>query len=225
MIRLGNKFGVPIVITGDVHYLEKGQDKLQTLSIAIRDKSTIDNIKFQLESKQLFFHDEEDYINFNEEWKYGYSKSDIISWCNNAVDVANKCNFTIPKRTKVHLPKMSKDDDALLIKKAREGLQKKFKVEGYKKIPNEYRKRLSMELETLIRKGFSSYCMILYDIYEFIGEKGYYRGAGRGSASGSLVLYALDVTTLDPIKYNLLFQRFVSAERTPDMVLNYWTGG
>lgn len=222
IIQNANKFGIPIVLTGDVHYLEKGQDKLQTLSIAIRDKSTIDNLSFQLESKNLYFHDIEDYINFNDMWNYKYSRSNIISWCNNSVFIADKCNYTIPVRTKMFLPKIYEDPDAFLINKSKEGLINHFKVEKYSDIPLEYRKRLTLELEILIRKGFSNYINILQDVYNFANMKKYYRGPGRGSAAASLVLYSLGITTLDPIKYELLFERFVSAERTPDMVIDYW---
>jgi len=222
IIQNANKFGIPIVVTGDVHYTEKGQDQLQTLSIAIRDKSTIDNLSFELEAKNLYFHDEEDYINFNEEWNYGYKKSNIISWCNNAVIVADKCNYIIPERTKMHLPKIHEDSDAFLIDKAREGLMKHFDTDNYSDIPVEYRKRLARELEILIRKGFSSYLNILQNVYNFVKMKRYYRGPSRGSAAGSLVLYSLCITTLDPIKYELLFERFVSETRTPDIVLDYW---
>ncbi|HUS50546.1 MAG TPA: PHP domain-containing protein, partial [Candidatus Paceibacterota bacterium] len=81
MIRLANKHGVPLVMTGDVHYLEKGQDKLQTLAIAIRDKTTIDNIQFELESKNLYYHDIPDYIEFNKKFNFNYKEEDILSWC------------------------------------------------------------------------------------------------------------------------------------------------
>lgn len=222
IIQNANKFGIPIVLTGDVHYVEPGHDKLQTLSIAIRDKSTIDNLSFELEAKNLYFHDEEDYINFNDEWEYGYKRSDIISWCNNAVHIADKCNYTIPERTKMFLPKIHEDPDAFLIKKAKEGLMERFNTENYSDIPSEYRKRLAKELEILIRKGFSSYLNILQNIYNFVKKERYYKGPGRGSAAGSLVLYSLGITSLDPIKYDLLFERFVSAERTPDIVINYF---
>lgn len=221
MIRLANKFGIPVVITGDVHYLEPGQDKLQTLSIAIRDKATIDNIQFELESKELYYHDVKDYIDFNERWKYRYSKNDIFSWCHNSVEIADKCNFLIPKRKKLYLPKMTIDDDESLVLKAKIGLAKILDCK-YEDAPKEYKKRLEHELEVILRKGFSSYILILEDIYNFVEEKGIFRGPARGSGAGSLVLYALGITTIDPLKYDLLFERFLSQARSPDLVISYF---
>jgi DNA polymerase-3 subunit alpha len=180
LIQQAEKYGIPIVLTGDVHYLEKGQDKLQTISIAIRNKTTLEDLKWDLESRHLYFHDEEDFIEFNEKWKYDYKKSDIIKWCNNSVYIADKCNYQIPERTKMFLPKVYENDDSFLINEAKKGLMKKFNIDNYSDIPYEYRKRLSKELEILIRKGFSSYINILQDVYNFVKEKKYYRGPGRG---------------------------------------------
>ncbi len=222
MIQLANKFGVPIVITGDVHYVEKGHDQLQTLSIAIRDKATIDNLSFELESKELFYHDLVDYIDFNERFGYNYKKSDIVSWCENTQDIANKCNFMIPKRTKLHLPKMTDDDDKALVKDGMSGLMEKFEVDNYEDIPFNYRKRLEHELKILIRKGFSSYCLICKDISDFSLKNDIYGRFGRGSASGSLLLWVLNIHNFDPIKHGLLFERFMSIDRSPDLVLDYF---
>jgi len=221
LIFLGNKYSVPIVLTGDVHYLEKDQYKLQTLSIAIRDKSTIDNLKFELESKELFYHDVPDYIDFNKRFKYNYKEEDIISWCNNTEEISNKTDFLIPTRKKMFLPKITDNDDSSLILEAKSGLEKRFGL-AYSKIPSEYRKRLEKELEVIIRKGYSSYFMIVYDITKYSIKEGIYGRFGRGSASGSLVGYALEIHNLDPIKNNLLFERFLSESRAPDMVVDYF---
>jgi DNA polymerase III subunit alpha len=219
MIYLANKNGVPIVVTGDVHYLDKGHDKLQTLAIAIRDKATIDNLQFELESKELYYHDIEDYVNFNEKFNYNYSKNDIIEWCNNTTFIADKTNFLIPNREKLYLPKVSENDDSLLIKEAKEGLQKRFNLE---KIPKNYQRRLAYELEIIIRKGFSSYFLLVKDITDFSIRENIYGRIGRGSIGGSLVAYSLGIHNIDPIKFNLLFERFLSESRSSDIVIDYF---
>jgi DNA polymerase-3 subunit alpha len=221
MIRMAIKYGVPLVITGDVHYLEPGQDKLQTLAIAIRDKVTIDTIKFELESKHLFYHDINNYIEFNKTFGFNYQEKDILSWCNNSLDIANKCDFLIPERKKIFLPKVSDNDDALLIKKGKEGLAERFEVDDYKDVPKEYQKRLAFELEIIIRKGFSSYFLIVDDITQFSIRERIYGRFGRGSVGGSLLAYALGIHNLDPIKRGLLFERFMSESRSPDLVIDY----
>lgn len=218
MIEFANKYGVPVVVSGDVHYVEPGQDKLQTLSIAIRDKATIDNLNFEIESKHLYFHDESDYVDFNDKFGYGYNKSDIIQWANNAAFIADKCNYQIPERRQMYLPSLTGNDDESLAKKAKESLDEKFNGE----VPEEYQKRLKKELEVMIRKGFSSYILILEDMIKHVLSKGHMAGPGRGSGCSSLVLYSLDITRLDPIKFDLLFERFLSDQRSPDMVPDYF---
>lgn len=216
------KEGVSVYIGGDVHYLDPGEDWVQTLSIAVRNKDTIDNLSFELEGKHLYYHDVKDYIEFNEKFQYGYEKSRIIEWTNTSDAIADKCNYEIPERNKIYLPRVSEDDDATIIKKSRDGLLSYFGVSKDEEIPRDYRDRLKKELEIIIRKGFSSYILILEDIFRFAEENGYYRGPARGSAAGSLVCYSLGITTLDPIKYNLLFERFMSEARSVDMVYNYF---
>lgn len=214
MILLANKYGVPIVITGDVHYVEKEHHKLQTLSIAIRDKTTINKIKFELESKTLFYHSREDYLEFNKQYNY----SNIEEWISNSDFIADKINFIIPEKIKTYLPKISNNDDSLLIEKAKIGLGDKIHIE-------EYRNRLKEELEILMRKGFSSYLLIFEDIFRYVKENNLLRGPGRGSSAGSLVLYSLGITTIDPIEHDLLFSRFMSDKRTPDVVYDYFNEG
>ena len=85
--------------------------------------------------------------------------------------------------------------------------------------------RLNHELELIIRKGFSSYLLILEDIFHFVKDEELWVGAGRGSGAGSLVLYVLGITTIDPIKYDLLFERFMSDVRSIDVVVDYFGEG
>jgi len=222
IIEQCEKRGIPVIIGGDVHYLNPGEDWIQTLSIAIRNKDTIDNLTFQIESKNLYYHDTKDYIKFNEEFGYKYEKTDIIKWCNNASEVADKVSYEIPERNKIYLPSVSDNDESLIINKSRKGLCFHLNVQTFEEIEQAYRERLEKELEIIIRKGFASYILILEDIFQFAEENNLYRGPARGSAAGSLVCYALGITTLDPIKYNLLFERFMSEQRSVDMVYNYW---
>lgn len=222
IINKANKHGIPVVLTGDVHYAQRGQDQLQTLSIAIRDGATIDNLSFELESKNLYYHDVDDYKRFNKEFGYNYREDYIETWCENSTFIASKIDYVIPERTKLLLPKVSDDDEILLIKKSKEGLIKYFGVKEYGECPANYRKRLEIELSVIIRKGFCSYLLILEDIFQFAEKEKLPHGPARGSAAGSLVVYCLGITTLDPLKYDLLFERFLSTSRSPDVVYNYF---
>jgi DNA polymerase-3 subunit alpha len=222
MMALASKYNLPIVLTGDVHYLEKGHEKHQDLAIAIRDKVSIDKLGFRLEARNLYFHDEKDYFTFNEEYKYGYAQDDIRTWLKNSEMIAEQCNYQIPERERMYLPTVTENDDAELIKKGRAGLVKRFGLRGYEEVPEEYRKRLERELEVVIRKGFSSYLLIVEDITQFSIREKIYGRMGRGSVGGSLLAYSLGIHNLDPIKYGLLFERFLSDSRSPDKVLDYF---
>lgn len=221
MIGFAEKYDIPVVLTSDTHYLNKEDAELQMLSIALRNKETKSNVTFQLEAKNLYYHKIEDFLKFNKEFKYNYSEDKILSYCNNAVMISDKCDFLIPERKKMFLPFVygsQENDDSELIKKARVGLKRR--LDG--NVTEEYKKRLNYELEILIRKGFSSYVLILEDLFRHVKEKKMWSGIARGSGGGSLVLYSLGITELNPIKFGLLFERFLSQSRSPDSVCDYF---
>lgn len=222
-LEMAKKYNRLIVLSGDVHYDLPGKDQIQTLAIAIRNRDNIDNLSFEIESKNLYYHDIDDYKKFNKQWNYGYTDKQIDEWCGNTLKIAERINFLIPERNRMILPSVSDDDDLLLIKKSKEGLAKRFNVSSYKECPEDYKKRLEHELKVILRKGMSSYILILEDVFRFADRENIMRGSGRGSAAGSLTLFALDITTLDPIKYGLIFERFLSAERSPDVIYD-WMG-
>lgn len=222
MEGLADKYGITKVLTGDVHYLNDGDDWLQTVSLGIQDGSTYDNIKFELEGKHLFYHTVNDYKIFNKKWNYGYSDEYIEELCNNAYEISKRCNARIPERTKMILPTVTENDSKNLIILAREGLAKKLNKETLEEVDKEYRDRLEKELEVLLRKGMASYILILEDIFRATKKEGLMAGAGRGSGAGSLVLYALEITTIDPLRFGLLFERFLSDSRSSDYVYNYF---
>lgn len=221
-LRMAKKHKRMIVLAGDVHYQLPGKDQIQTLAIAIRNRDTIDKLTFQIESKNLYYHDVDDYKNFSKQWDYGYTDEQIDEWCGNTVKIADRIDFLMPERNRMILPEVSDNDDALIIKKARYGLTKRCGVENYHDCPKEYKDRLDTEIKVIIQKGMSNYVLILEDVFRFADSENIMRGPARGSGGGSLLLYALDITTLDPIKYGLIFERFLSAERSPDVVFDYF---
>lgn len=176
LIEQANKYGVPVVLTGDVHYINKGQDQVQTISIAVRNKTTIDNLNFEIESKHLYYHDEKDYLHFNKEFEYNYSVDNVIEWVNNTQVIANKCEYRIPERRKMYIPHMTENDDETLVRLCRNALNSKFDNSP----PEEYKRRLNHELEVLLRKGFSSYVLVLKDMIDFVLAEGYMTAPGRG---------------------------------------------
>lgn len=221
-LKMAEKYNRLIVLAGDVHYAEKGMDQVQTLAIAIRNKDTINNLSFQIESKNLYYRGIEDYKEFNKLWDYGYTDNQIETWCNNTLKIAEKCDYLIPERTRMLLPNLTDDDDSLLIQLSKEGLTKKLGYNTFNECPEDYKNRLKYEISIILRKGMSNYFMVLWDIFQFIKKEDISRGSARGSGAGCLVLYCLDISTIDPIKYGLLFERFLSHSRSPDVIYEWF---
>jgi DNA polymerase-3 subunit alpha len=218
-----DKNGVLKVITGDVHYLEKEDYIVQNIALALQSKKTINQEgAFELEGKTLFYHDINDYKFFNKNWRYGYTDEQVDEMCNNTQIISDKCNFLIPERERMILPEVFDDDEEQMEILSKNGLTKYIGVENYEDCPKEYRKRLEYELDVLKRKGFGSYSMILYDLFQFCRKNNIMTGCGRGSALGSLVLFCLGITTIDPLKYDLIFERFLSDSRAPNVGYSYF---
>ena len=222
IIHLAKKYEVPIVLTGDVHYATKGLDRIQTLAIAISRGVTLKEMDWDLEGKSLFYMDKKDFRQFNKDWGYNYTDEELEEWMDNTQLIVDKCSFEFKERNRLLLPTFSEDDDSLLITESKKGLIDKMGVSEWSEVPVEYRKRLGKEVEIILRKGFASYIMILWDVFNFARDEEIMRGPARGSGGGSLLLFALDISTLDPIKYGLIFERFLSDERSVDVVYDYF---
>lgn len=223
MMMLADKYGVPKVITGDVHYLDKEDYRIQDISLAMREKRTMGTDGFSLEARTLFYHDVCDYKFFNERFGYGYSEELIDEMCSNTQYIAEKCNYIIPERTKMIYPHVTFDDEYEMERLSNERLIQLFNVNSYEDVPKEYRERLELELDVLKRKGFGSYVMVLEDLFEHCKEANIPVGFGRGSGAGSLVLYLMGITKIDPLKHELLFERFLSEERCTNCVCDYFS--
>lgn len=220
---LADKYGVPKVITGDVHYLMPEDYRIQDISLAMRERRTVNDAGFSLESKTLFYHDVKDYKFFNERFGYGLIDEQIEEYCNNAEYIASKCDGYIPERTKSIFPCVTNDDEYEVEKKSKENILKYFNTDNINNVPEEYRLRLEKELDILKRKGFGSYIMLLWDIFQYCENNNIPVGFGRGSGCGSLVLFLMGITKLDPIRYGLLFERFLAEERAQNCVVDYWS--
>lgn len=225
LISLAEKHGVPIVITGDVHYLDKEDYRIQDISLAMREKRSIENPGFSLEARTLFYQDVNDYKFFNNRFGYNYSEAKIDEWCNNAEIIAKKCTSSdaeISERMRMIFPSLTPNDENLMETLTKQNLMKIFNVDDYSKVPAEYSERLDYELELLTRKGFGSYCMVLYDIFKYCNENEILTGFGRGSGAGSLALYLLGITKINPIEHGLLFSRFINEQRCVNAVYDYF---
>ena len=192
------------VFVNKILYLNKKYSKYLKYLFMIRDSKTI-----------------VDDVDFKDNYNYPLTNNEAISMVsseslNNTLLIASLCNLEIIKQNDL-LPVYDEniDGDEYLINLSLKGLSKRLN----NNITNEYKTRLKYELDIIKNMGFSNYFLVVYDFIRYAKKKNILVGPGRGSAAGSLVAYSLGITEVDPIKYNLLFERFLNPERVtmPDI--------
>ena len=214
IIELSKDLHIPVVATNDTHYLLKDDSRAHDVLLCIQTGKTLnDSDRMKLSTQAFYFKSPEEMI---EDFR------DFPEAIENTRAVAERCNldfrfdeFRLPK---YQLPEGSSVDD--YVKKiAEKGLSEKLKGD----VSEEYAERLTMELNMIKKMGFSSYFLIVWDFIHFAKGTGIPVGPGRGSAAGSLAAYGLDITDIDPIKYGLLFERFLNPERVsmPDIDVDF----
>jgi DNA polymerase-3 subunit alpha len=221
LIELSHDLHIGLVATNDCHYLRKEDAKAHDVLVCIQTGKTLkdtDRMKF---SSDTF------YFKSPEEMKEAFK--DIPEAIENTKKIAERCNLDF-KFGEFHLPTYKVpegyDSNSYLKKLAEEGLKKKFTNNisvRCESAMNNYRERLHNELETIKAMGFSSYFLIVWDFIQYAKGRGIPVGPGRGSAAGSLVAYCLEITEIDPIRYGLLFERFLNPERIsmPDIDVDF----
>jgi DNA polymerase-3 subunit alpha len=214
LVELGKDLHIGIVATNDCHYLRREDAKAHDVLLCIQTgKSLKDTDRMRFASDSFYFKSPEE---MKEKFK------DIPEAIINTKRIAERCNLDF-RFGEFHLPRYKVPEgynsNTYLRKLAQEGLEKKFK----KDIPPHYKKRLQDELNTIEGMGFSSYFLIVWDFIHYAKSRGIPVGPGRGSAAGSLVAYCLDITEIDPIRYGLLFERFLNPERIsmPDIDVDF----
>jgi DNA polymerase-3 subunit alpha len=213
LIRLSQETGIPLVATNDVHYIQKEDALAQDVLMCIQTGKTLD------EENRMKFESSEFYLKSPEEMASLFSY--IPEALENTIRIAESCNVTLDFGT-IHLPSFrvpeGLTEDEYLNRLCYKGAR-----ERYPEITGEIKQRLDYELETIKKMGYSSYFLIVWDFINFARQNGIMVGPGRGSAAGSLVAYCLYITNIDPLKYNLLFERFLNPERIsmPDIDVDF----
>lgn len=212
--HLAEETGIPKIITTDAHFARKEDHKIHDILVAgSMNKCVQDEDRYQ--------YAEDHYLKSVEEIKENFNDDEAI-W--NTLKIAEKINVTLPKEPL--LPKFPVEDgdkpEEILKKKTWNNLFQ-YCLNNPDIDFNEYANRLNYELEIICDKGFADYFLITEDFINAAKNEGYLIGPGRGSAAGSLVSFMLNITTLDPIKYDLLFERFMNPERPgyPDIDVDF----
>src|SRR3989338_504902 len=215
LIELANKLNLPLVATNDCHYLSKSDALAHEVLLCIGTGKTLSDTKrLSFSSNQFFFKSPEDMWN---------SFKEIPDAIHNTIKIAEKCNLILDfdrSYLPVYHPPENLSLNEYLITLAKEGLEKrlekiktKAEEKDFEEITSLYRKRLDYELDVITKMNFSGYFLIVWDFIKYAKENNIPVGPGRGSAAGSLAAYALNITDIDPIKYGLIFERFLNPER------------
>lgn len=223
LIELSQSLDIPIVATNNAHYLDPDDAIAQAVLVCIEMKRTLD--KTQRESLPLrSFH----LASPEEMWeRFGDYPQALENTCVIA-DSIEPDAFILSK--KLHFPIFSTPDGSptsvFLERIAKEGLEKrieKMRQMGEEPDYEEYQRRLMYEIRTITALGFDAYYLIVWDFIRWAKEHDIPVGPGRGSGAGSLVAYAIGITDIDPIRYNLLFERFLNPERVspPDFDVDF----
>ena len=229
LIEISKELSIPLVATNDCHYLERDHAEAHDVLLCIQTGKTIkDTDRMHLSTDQFYFRSPE-------EMHQLFSLTpEALS---NTVSIAERCNFSL-ESGKFYLPNFEIKDpeeslNEYLERKAREGLEKLFPVilkdqkENESEIKEKYEKRLNQELEIIKAMGFAGYFLIVSDFVKHAKHNNIPVGPGRGSAPGSLVAYAIRITNIDPIRYNLFFERFLNPSRIsmPDIDIDFCQEG
>ena len=212
ILRLHEETGIPLVCTNDAHYLRREDAEMQDILMCIQMGKTVDD------PGRMKFETQEFYVKSEEEMAALFPREAL----DNTAKIAELCNvdFTFGKYHLPHfqLPEGWSDGYAYFEKLCLDGFRWRYPDE-----PSEYRKQLDYEMAMIQKMGFVDYFLIVSDFIAYAKGHGIPVGPGRGSAAGSMVSYCLNITDLDPMKYNLYFERFLNPERVtmPDIDIDF----
>ena len=213
LISLARELDIPLVATNDCHYISQEDAKMQYALICVQTNKTL------TDPDTLEFETEEFYVKSTDEMYnlFGY----VQEACENTVKIAEKCNFDyefgVTKLPKYKAPDGSDNYD-FFVRLCNEGLERNYKV-----ITQKMRDRLDYEIGIISKMGFVNYYLIVYDFINYAKTHDIPVGPGRGSGAASLCAYCMGITSIDPLKYNLLFERFLNPERVsmPDFDVDF----
>ncbi|MCY4006266.1 MAG: DNA polymerase III subunit alpha [Rhodobacteraceae bacterium] len=214
MLELAYQFELPLVATNDVHFPDQEMFAAHDALICINQAAHVEQVRGR---RQLT---EEHY--FKSQQAMAELFADLPEALTNSVEIARRCTFWAKPRA-VMMPRFTDSETAELELQARDGLNRRLDVITPAAPIEAYRERLEYELGVIIRMGFAGYFLIVADFIKWAKRNRIPVGAGRGSGAGSLVAYSLTITDIDPLRFDLLFERFLNPERVsmPDFDVDF----
>jgi DNA polymerase-3 subunit alpha len=214
LVDLGRKYDIPIVATNDCHYLTRADSKAHEALLCIQTQTTIHD------KDRMSFETDELYLKSPQEMETAFSSFPGVVEATK--EVADRCTLELPKGVyyfPVYPVESGQTLEEVIEEKAWTGLKARMGED----VAPEYAERLEGELQVIKSMGFSGYFLIVADYIQYAKSNNIPVGPGRGSAAGSLVAYSLGITDIDPIRWNLLFERFLNPERKsmPDIDVDF----
>ena len=217
IVKIAQEMGGRLVGTGDVHYLRREDYHHHAALLCVQTQSTLAEPKLSFDTNEFYLKDSEEMLAAFAQWPEAVP---------NTLEVAERCNVEIELGRRL-IPRYptpeGQAEDEYLRALCMDGLRARYDDP----VPAQAIERLEMELGVIGSMGFAGYFLIVWDFVKFAKDAGIAVGPGRGSAAGSLVSYALNITELDPLGYDLLFERFLNAERVsmPDIDIDFSVKG
>ncbi len=203
VLRIARETGLPLIVTNDAHYLRKEDAEMQDILLCVQTGKTVD------EPNRMKFQTEEFYLKSEEELRQLFPNCDEAF--ENTAKIADMCNLEFVFN-EYHLPSFPVPQGYTNEKYFRKLCYEGFE-ERYHNPPTEYLERLEYEIGVISRMGYVNYYLIVWDFIRYAKEHGIPVGPGRGSGAASIVAYCLHITEVDPMKYSLIFERFLNPER------------
>jgi len=212
LAALSQELGIPLVATNDIHYMSREDAQAHQVLLCIQTGTTIDQPKISFGADEFYFKNRQEMADVFPEHPEALA---------NTLEIASRCSLDLDFDT-IHLPRFEPPDklsaEAYLKKLCREALPQR-----YPDAAPEVKQRLEYELDVICKKGLAGYFLIVSDFVNHAKSRGILVGPGRGSGAGSIVSYLLGITNIDPLKYGLLFERFLTPGRItmPDFDLDF----
>jgi DNA polymerase-3 subunit alpha len=217
IVRIAREVGGSLVGTGDVHYLRREDHNHHTALLCVQTKSTLASPKMIFETNEFYLRDSAEMAAAFAEWPEAIAST---------VEIAERCSVQL-ELDKQLIPSYPTPDGMPEREYLRARVQEGLRLRYGDPPPAEAMARMEMELGVIDRMGFNAYFLIVWDFVKFAKENGIAVGPGRGSAAGSIVAYCLAITDVDPLQYDLLFERFLNPERVsmPDIDIDFSVRG
>jgi DNA polymerase-3 subunit alpha len=217
IVRIARELRRPLVGTGDVHYLRREDYHHHAALLCVQTKSTLSQPKISFETNEFYLRSNEEMAAAFAEWPEALAST---------IEIAERCDVELELGRQL-IPRYPTPNDVPEPEYLRQLVEQGLRERYGDPPPGEARERAEYELSVIERMGFSGYFLIVWDFVKFAKDSGIAVGPGRGSAAGSLVAYALQITDVDPLPYDLLFERFLNPERVsmPDIDIDFSVRG